>query len=64
MLVAGAAGIGKTRLVAELAAEVLCERGAVPYAVGVPKDALAAAAATRRATLLVLDGVLTVNGKT
>lgn len=57
VLVTGAAGIGKTRLVAELADEVLGERGAVTYAVGVPEDFVAAASAARRPTLLVLDDV-------
>ena len=38
VLVTGVAGIGKTRLVAELAAEVLREHGAVAYAVGAPEE--------------------------
>jgi WD40 repeat protein/DNA-binding SARP family transcriptional activator len=60
VLVAGARGIGKTRLAAALAAEVHRDRGAVLYAsgAGAPDAALAALAsvrAARRPTLLVLD---------
>src|SRR3954452_3729066 len=36
VLVAGGAGVGKTRLVAELAAEVRRDHGAVVYAAGAP----------------------------
>jgi WD40 repeat protein/DNA-binding SARP family transcriptional activator len=60
VLVAGARGIGKTRLAAELASEVHRDRGAVLYASGVGPPtathaALQSAAAARRPTLLVLD---------
>ena len=62
VLVAGARGIGKTRLVAALAAEIHRDRGAVIYAsgAGAPDASLAALAsvrAARRPTLLVLDDV-------
>ena len=62
VLVAGARGIGKTRLAAALAGEVHRDRGAVLYAsgAGAPDAALAALArvrAARRPTLLVLDDV-------
>ena len=62
VLVAGARGIGKTRLAAALAGEVHRDRGAVLYAsgAGAPDAALAAlarAGAARRPTLLVLDDV-------
>jgi WD40 repeat protein/DNA-binding SARP family transcriptional activator len=62
VLVAGARGMGKTRLAAELAGEVRRDHGAVLYAsgAGVPETALAAlvgARAARRPTLLVLDDV-------
>ena len=62
MLVAGARGIGKTRLAAEVAREVHRDRGAVLYAsgAGAPETALAALAGARvarRPTLLVLDDV-------
>ena len=52
VLITGAAGIGKTRLVAELAAEVLGEGGAVSYAAGLPRDG-----APRGPALLVVDDV-------
>ena len=60
VLVAGARGIGKTRLAAELAAEVHRDGAALLYAsgAGAPGAARAAferAAAARRPTLLVLD---------
>ena len=60
LLVAGARGIGKTRLAAELAGEVRRERGTVRYAsCASPPDAvrsaLAEARAARRPTLLVVD---------
>jgi WD40 repeat protein len=59
-LLAGAHGIGKTRLVAELAADLHRDGAAVLYAsgAGAPAAALAAferAKAARRPTLLVLD---------
>ncbi|HKH17724.1 MAG TPA: BTAD domain-containing putative transcriptional regulator [Solirubrobacteraceae bacterium] len=59
-LIAGAHGMGKTRLVAELAGEVHRDRGSVLYATaaGPPEGAIAALAAiraARRPTLLVLD---------
>ena len=59
---AGARGIGKTRLAAELAGEVHRDGGAVLYASGAgPPDAalaaLAGAKAPRRPALLVLDDV-------
>ena len=62
VLVAGARGMGKTRLAAELAGEVRRDRGAVLYAsgAGAPETALAALASARvarRPTLLVLDDV-------
>jgi DNA-binding SARP family transcriptional activator/WD40 repeat protein len=62
VLVAGARGMGKTRLVAELAGEVRRDRGAVLYAsgAGVSETALqvlAGARVARRPTLLVLDDV-------
>ena len=62
VLVAGARGMGKTRLAAELAGEVHRDRGAVLYAsgAGAPETALAALArarVARRPTLLVLDDV-------
>jgi WD40 repeat protein/DNA-binding SARP family transcriptional activator len=52
VLIAGARGIGKTRLAAELAAEVHRDGGAVVYAAGAPP---ASARDARRPTLLVLD---------
>jgi WD40 repeat protein/DNA-binding SARP family transcriptional activator len=62
VIVAGARGMGKTRLAAELADEVHRDRGAVLYAsgAGLPTAASAAlesAAAARRPTLLVVDDV-------
>ena len=57
VLVSGPAGIGKTRLAAELAATVLGEDAAVVYASGVPDAAVAAAESARRPTLVVLDDV-------
>jgi WD40 repeat protein/DNA-binding SARP family transcriptional activator len=59
-LVVGSRGMGKTRLAAELAAEVHRDRAAVLYAAGfgAPPAALAALAgarAARRPTLLVVD---------
>ncbi len=62
MLVAGARGMGKTRLAAELAGEVHRDRGAVLYGsgAGAPQTALAVLArarVARRPTLLVLDDV-------
>ena len=62
VLVAGARGMGKTRLAAEAAGEVHRDRGAVRYAsgAGAPETALAALAdarVARRPTLLVLDDV-------
>jgi WD40 repeat protein/DNA-binding SARP family transcriptional activator len=62
VLIAAARGMGKTRLAAELAAEVHRDRGAVRYAsgAGAPNAARAAledAGAARRPTLLVLDDV-------
>jgi DNA-binding SARP family transcriptional activator/WD40 repeat protein len=62
VLVAGAKGMGKTRLAAELAGEVRGERGQVLYLSGAgPPDAarkaLASARGARRPTLLVLDDV-------
>ena len=57
LLVAGAQGIGKTRLAAELAAEVYRDGGEVLYAMGADAlaRALAAVRAARRPTLFVLD---------
>ena len=57
VLVAGAQGIGKTRLAAELAAEVHREGGEVLYAAGADalERAVAAVRAARRPTLFVLD---------
>jgi WD40 repeat protein/DNA-binding SARP family transcriptional activator len=62
VLIAGARGIGKTRLVAELAGEVQRDGGAVGYVSGNSgsddaEEALAAAKAARRPTLLVFDDV-------
>jgi class 3 adenylate cyclase len=62
VLVAGGRGMGKTRLVAELAGEVHRDRGAVLYASGAGAkeatlEALAGARVTRRPALLVLDDV-------
>ena len=62
VLIAGARGMGKTRLAAELGGEVHRDRGAVLYAsgAGAPETALAALASARvarRPTLLVLDDV-------
>jgi class 3 adenylate cyclase/WD40 repeat protein len=62
VLVAGARGMGKTRLAAELAGEVHRDRGAVLYGfvAGAPQTALgvlARARVARRPTLLVLDDV-------
>jgi DNA-binding SARP family transcriptional activator len=59
VLVSGASGMGKTRLAAELAAEVHRDRAPVLYAsgAGAPADALSALERVRapRPTLLVLD---------
>jgi WD40 repeat protein/DNA-binding SARP family transcriptional activator len=68
VLVAGARGMGKTRLAAELAGEVRRDRGAVLYAsgAGAPETALAALADARVArgpTLLVLDDVDRAGGE-
>jgi WD40 repeat protein/DNA-binding SARP family transcriptional activator len=62
VLISGARGIGKTRLVAELAGEVQRDGGAVRYVSGNSgsddaEEALAAAKAARRPTLLVFDDV-------
>ena len=62
VLVAGARGMGKTRLTAEVAAEVHRDGGAVLFAsgAGAPETvlvALAGARVARRPTLLVLDDV-------
>jgi WD40 repeat protein/DNA-binding SARP family transcriptional activator len=62
VLIAGARGMGKTRLAAELADEVHRDGGAVRYASGAGSPdaahtALQATAAARRPTLLVLDDV-------
>jgi class 3 adenylate cyclase/WD40 repeat protein len=62
VLVAGARGMGKTRLAAEFAGEIHRDRGAVLYAAGAGAkeaalDALRAARVTRRPALLVLDDV-------
>jgi DNA-binding SARP family transcriptional activator/WD40 repeat protein len=62
VLISGARGIGKTRLVAELAGEVQRDGGAVRYVSGDSasddaEEALAAAKAARRPTLLVFDDV-------
>jgi DNA-binding SARP family transcriptional activator/WD40 repeat protein len=62
VLISGARGIGKTRLVAELAGEVQRDGGAVRYVSGTSgsddaEEALAAAKAARRPTLLVFDDV-------
>ena len=62
VLIAGERGVGKTRLAAELAAEVLREGGAVLYVSASGSRAalserLAAARSAGRATLLVLDDV-------
>jgi WD40 repeat protein/DNA-binding SARP family transcriptional activator len=62
VLVFGARGMGKTRLAAELAAEVLRERGGVLYASGagpseVACGVLGAARKAGRRTLVVLDDV-------
>jgi WD40 repeat protein/class 3 adenylate cyclase/energy-coupling factor transporter ATP-binding protein EcfA2 len=67
VLLAGARGIGKTRLAAELAAEVHRDRGTVLYASGAGAeesalDVLASARATQRPTLLVLDDVDRASG--
>jgi WD40 repeat protein/DNA-binding SARP family transcriptional activator len=59
VLVAGPPGIGKTRLVAELADELRCDGVSVVYAASEDtagaEAALASAAATPRPTLVVLD---------
>ena len=57
VLIVGARGIGKTRLSAELAAEVGRDRVAVLYGSGprASAEALASARAERRAALLVID---------
>ena len=57
LLVAGGQGIGKTRLAAELAAEVHRDGGEVLYAAGADalEHAVAAVSAARRPTLFVLD---------
>ena len=52
-MVSGPAGIGRTRLAAELAGEVHRQRALVLYGM----DALARARDARRPTLLVLDDV-------
>jgi WD40 repeat protein/DNA-binding SARP family transcriptional activator len=58
VLVAGERGIGKTRLVAELAVAVLQEHGAVLYgSAQAPHEALAAARSAEGPTLLILDDV-------
>jgi WD40 repeat protein len=62
VLVAGARGMGKTRLAAELAGEVHRDRGAVLYGsgAGAPQTGLAVLArarVARRPTLLVLDDI-------
>jgi WD40 repeat protein/DNA-binding SARP family transcriptional activator len=62
VLVAGAPGIGKTRLVAELAGEIERDGAAVLYASGMgvleaARRAVDGARAARRRTLLVLDDV-------
>ena len=63
VLVAGERGIGKTRLVAELAAEVIQDRAVVRYvaardsAAEASREALAAARTAPGPTLLVLDDV-------
>ena len=53
VLIVGARGIGKTRLAAELAAEVRGEGGAILYGSGA--DALTSVRAEQRAALLVVD---------
>ena len=68
VLIAGARGMGKTRLAAELAGEVRRDGGAVLYASGpgAPETALAALADARVArgpTLLVLDDVDRAGGQ-
>ena len=60
VVIAGARGIGKTRLAAELAAELHRERATVLYAsgAGAPESAraaIASARAARRPTLVVID---------
>ena len=58
VLVAGERGIGKTRLVAELAGEVLREGGDVLHgSMQAPEEALAAAGTGPGPTLLVLDDI-------
>jgi class 3 adenylate cyclase/WD40 repeat protein/energy-coupling factor transporter ATP-binding protein EcfA2 len=62
VLIAGSRGMGKTRLVAELAGEVHRDRGAVRYASGAGTaeaalEVLASARVTRRPTLLVVEDV-------
>ncbi len=57
VLLVGECGMGKTRLAAELAADVHRDRASVLYAsaLGAPAAAFAAVRATRRPTLLVVD---------
>ena len=57
VLIVGARGMGKTRLAAELAAEVRGDGGTVLYASGAgkPTEALASAQAERPCALLVVD---------
>ena len=64
VLVAGERGIGKTRLVAELAVEVLQEHGAVLYgSAQASHEALAAARSAEGPTLLILDDVTDAAGE-
>jgi WD40 repeat protein/DNA-binding SARP family transcriptional activator len=64
VLVAGKRGIGKTRLVAELAVEVLQEHGAVLYgSAHTSHEALAAARSAEGPTLLILDAVSDAGGE-